>query len=87
MCSSDLNDPDGNSDQHALRIARRQQSDFNGDTSIDLSDFFALADAFGAAPNAKNWNENADLNRDGIINLDDFFAFIDSFNRANLPEK
>ncbi len=83
----EVNDPDGNSDQHALRIARRQQSDFNGDTSIDLSDFFALADAFGAAPNAKNWNENADLNRDGIINLDDFFAFIDSFNRANLPEK
>ncbi len=82
-----VSDLDGNSDEHILRIARRQQSDFNGDTSIDLSDFFALADAFGAAPNAENWNESADLNRDGVINLDDFFAFIDSFNRANLPEK
>ena len=78
-------DPDGNTDELTLRVERRQTSDFNGDTSIDLNDFFALADAFGSSPDAENWNVHADINEDGEIDFDDFFAFVDTYTRANAP--
>jgi len=82
-----VSDPEGNTDEHTLHVEPRQASDFNGDTDIDLGDFFTLADAFGASPDEGRWNEKADLNSDGRIDFDDFFAFVDSFNQANTPPK
>ncbi|MGY8822543.1 MAG: dockerin type I domain-containing protein [Candidatus Latescibacterota bacterium] len=70
-----------------LRLARRESSDFNGDASVDLSDFFTLVDAFGSSPTENRWNDSADLNGDGLVDFDDFFVFIDSFNRSNTPNK
>ena len=82
-----MKDPEGNTDEHTLHVEPRQASDFNGDTDIDLGDFFTLADAFGASPDEGRWNDKADLNSDGRIDFDDFFAFVDSFNQANTPPK
>jgi hypothetical protein len=82
-----VSDPDGNSSERLLRLARRESSDFNGDASVDLSDFFTLVDAFGASPAESRWNGSADLNGDGTVDFDDFFVFIDSFNRSNTPGK
>ena len=82
-----VSDPEGNTDEHTLHVEPRQASDFNGDTDIDLGDFFTLADAFGASPDEGRWNDKADLNSDGRIDFDDFFAFVDSFNQANTPPK
>ena len=82
-----VSDPDGNSSERLLRLARRESSDFNGDASVDLSDFFTLVDAFGSSPAESRWNDSADLNGDGGVDFDDFFIFIDSFSRSNTPGK
>lgn len=45
--------------------------DLNDDNVINNTDYTILQRAYGAAPTAANWNENADFNKDGAVNLID----------------
>jgi len=80
-----VSDPDGYSAERELRLGLREQGDFNGDTAIDLDDFFRFVDAFGTATDTPQWDGTADLNGDGQVDFDDFFVFIERFEKSNAP--
>ncbi len=52
-------------------------ADFSGDGKVDLQDFFALADNFGAE--ALDNLSVYDLDLDGLIGFGDFFKFADAY--------
>lgn len=56
--------------------------DLDGDASVTFDDFFAFADAFGAAPGSANWVAGADFDGNGEVNFDDFFTFADNFGKS-----
>ena len=80
-----VSDPDGYFAERELRLGLREQGDFNGDTAIDLDDFFRFVDAFGTAADAPQWDGALDLNGDGQVDFDDFFVFIERFEKSNPP--
>lgn len=49
--------------------------DFNQDRSVDFSDFFLFAEAFGSR------DARFDLTRDGRVDFEDFFLFAVQFGR------
>ena len=81
-----VSDPDGHTAERLLRLGLREGGDFNGDTAIDLDDFFRFVDAFGTDSGATAWEPTADLNGDGQIDFDDFFVFIERFEKSNAPK-
>ena len=52
-------------------------TDYNGNGTVDLQDFFLFADAFGKPANEDN--KRFDLNGNDAVDLADFFLFADSF--------
>ncbi len=50
-------------------------ADFNGDGAVDFDDFVLFARAFGARPEAANWDAKFDLEADGEVNFKDFVTF------------
>ena len=68
---------------HRIRQVRLgdRSSDFNGDGSVDLNDFFLFARAFGKTREDSEFEENFDLNKNGEVDFDDFFIFADTFGR------
>jgi hypothetical protein len=67
--------------QVQLRGASSLAGDFNGDSVVDLQDFFAFADHFGSRSTAPDWNPAFDLVPNGVVDFQDFFTFADSFGR------
>ena len=54
-----------------------QTVDFDGNGTVDLSDFIAFAQAFGST------DSTFDLNADGTVNFPDFLIFARLFGAAN----
>lgn len=52
------------------------------DNEINLLDFAEISKAFGSAPGAPNWNENADLDGDGEVTLRDYSFVALNFGQA-----
>ena len=68
--------PYGHTPEQILRLGLREEAEFNGDTAIDLDDFFGFVDA-------PAWNGMADLNGYVEIDFDDFFVVIERFEKNN----
>ena len=56
--------------------------DFNGDNSVNFSDFFLFVNAFGSSTGQENYVAAIDLNADGAIDFSDFFAFVNNFGQS-----
>ncbi|MSS72173.1 MAG: hypothetical protein EXS64_11880 [Candidatus Latescibacteria bacterium] len=61
----------------------RAVGDFNVDGSVDFTDFFAFAEAYGKGAASAGFNPGCDLNGDGAVNLDDFFIFAVHFGETS----
>lgn len=59
--------------------------DIDGSNSVDLDDYFALADAFRTGPGDPGWNVLADLDGSGRVDLDDYFILADNFRSNGDP--
>jgi hypothetical protein len=58
--------------------------DFDCNSSVEFSDFFLFADAFGSRPGEANYNAACDLDGNGEVDFSDFFQFADAFGRGSL---
>jgi len=61
----------------------RAVGDFNGDGSVEFSDFFAFAEAFGKTAASVAFDPRYDLNGDGAISFNDFFIFAAHFGEKS----
>jgi hypothetical protein len=59
--------------------------DFNGDGSINVSDFSLFSAAFGSEEGDENYILEVDANCDGIINIGDFNVFSANFGNSIEP--
>jgi len=55
--------------------------DFNGNGTVDFSDFLAFAGAFGSKQGDAKFDSQYDLNGDGSINFPDFLTFASAFGK------
>ena len=56
-------------------------ADFNGDGSVDFSDFIAFAQNFGRSEGDANFDARFDLSGDGSVDFSDFIAFAQQFGQ------
>lgn len=56
-------------------------ADFNGDGSVDFSDFIAFAQNFGRSDGDDNYDSRFDLNGDNRVDFSDFIAFAQQFGQ------
>jgi hypothetical protein len=56
-------------------------ADFDGDGSVDFTDFVLFAKAFGRSAGDDGFNPRCDLNDDGAVNFTDFVHFANAFGR------
>lgn len=56
--------------------------DINGDNTVDLDDYFDLADAFRTSPSDPAWNPSADLDGSDSIDLDDYFLLAENYRTS-----
>ncbi|MBQ7033604.1 MAG: hypothetical protein IJN25_08115 [Clostridia bacterium] len=62
-----------------LTLPEMVAGDATGDGAIDINDFFAWTDAFGATTGGDTYSNAVDFNADGAIDINDFFMWTDSF--------
>jgi hypothetical protein len=76
-------DPDGGSPLavlHLVRVASTARSaDFDGNGSVDFSDFLSFASQFGTRSEEAGFDERFDLDADGSVGFTDFLAFVIQF--------
>jgi hypothetical protein len=63
---------DGAKFEGSSLVRVRMPGDMNGDSLVELSDFFLAAEAFGSYSGHPRWNPVADENEDGIVEMMDF---------------
>lgn len=51
------------------KVIIEQPGDINGDSTVNIDDFFLIARYYGQ----KEFDLRADINRDGVVGIDDFF--------------
>ncbi|MDE2889572.1 MAG: dockerin type I domain-containing protein [Gemmatimonadota bacterium] len=56
-------------------------ADFNGDGSVDFSDFLAFAQNFGRSDGDENYDAKFDLTGDNKVDFSDFLAFAQQFGQ------
>jgi hypothetical protein len=56
-------------------------ADFNGDGSVDFSDFISFAQNFGRSEGDANFDARFDLSGDGSVDFSDFIAFAQQFGQ------
>lgn len=57
-------------------------ADFNGDSTVDISDFFLFAAQFGLSQGDAEYDARFDLDGDGIIGMGDFLIFVEDFGKT-----
>ncbi|MDX2139444.1 MAG: glycoside hydrolase family 44 protein [Chloroflexota bacterium] len=67
---------------NAVSFGTLRAGDVNGDNSVTLLDFSALASAYNRTSGQPGWNANADLNGDGGVTLIDFSLLASNFNQT-----
>ncbi len=70
-----------------LRVSFHPVPDFNGDETVDMEDFFALAQHVGQRRGEPAYNSIYDLNGDGKVDQADLTDFRRGFGRVNQPVK
>ena len=56
--------------------------DFNGNGTVDFSDFLEFVSAFGLRQGDPGYNARYDLDGDGAIEFDDFLIFVNAFQKG-----
>jgi hypothetical protein len=56
-------------------------ADFNGDGSVDFSDFIAFAQNFGRSEGDADYDARFDLTGDQTVDFSDFIAFAQQFGQ------
>ena len=54
--------------------------DFNGDGTVDFSDFLEFVAQFGLRQGDPGYDAKYDLDGDGAIEFDDFLTFVNAFH-------
>jgi len=63
------------------KIKVRILGDINKDGIVDISDIYAVAQAFGTFPGHPNWNPDADINQDSMIDIQDIYLVAINFGK------
>ncbi len=71
----------------ANRINDTNPGDFNGDDTINFSDFLLFVVAFGTGSGDVGFDDQMDLNGDGTINFSDFLIFVDHYRSGTSGSK
>lgn len=91
-----VRDAEGASVADTLRVAvasggdppvEPRSADFDGNGTVDLTDFFGFADHFGLASDDPGWDPVYDIDRDGKTGFADFFLFADEYSPAPPEEQ
>ena len=71
-----------------LSLVAQSSPDFDGDGTVDVSDFLFFVDLFGSKEGEERYDAQYDLDGDGEIGIGDFLIFVDSFGKAanSVPE-
>ena len=65
-----------------LSLVAQSSPDFDGDGTVDVSDFLFFVDLFGSKEGEEGYDAQYDLDGDGEIGIGDFLIFVDSFGKA-----
>lgn len=69
----------------AITAASAERSDFNSDGKVNLEDFFAFAEKYGARAGDNVYETKYDLDNSGRLDMEDFTLFSEDFNDINNP--
>ena len=71
-----------------LSLVAQSSPDFDGNGTVDVSDFLFFVDLFGSKEGEERYDAQYDLDGDGEIGIGDFLIFVDSFGKAanSVPE-
>jgi hypothetical protein len=56
--------------------------DFNGDRTVNATDFVIFLSAYGSIKGQKAYNSLCDLNHDGVVNATDFVIFLANYGKS-----
>ena len=71
-----------------LSLVAQSSPDFDGNGTVDVSDFLFFVDLFGSKEGEERYDAQYDLDGNGEIGIGDFLIFVDSFGKAanSVPE-
>ena len=65
-----------------LSLVAQSSPDFDGNGTVDVSDFLFFVDLFGSKEGEERYDAQYDLDGNGEIGIGDFLIFVDSFGKA-----
>jgi len=63
---------------NSFKVIIEQPGDINGDSTVNLADFYLVAKSYGEA----SFERRADINRDGQVDLLDFYQIANNYGRT-----
>ena len=64
-----------------LSLLSSPSPDFDGDGTVDFSDFLAFVEHFGTSRGDGKYEAKYDLDGDGTVEFSDFLAFVNDFGK------
>ena len=68
-----------------LNAQETKSADFDGNGSVDFTDFLAFAQGFGKSAGQDDFNAKLDLDGNGTIDFSDFLLFVNAFGKSSGP--
>ncbi|MYB55682.1 MAG: beta-propeller fold lactonase family protein [Gemmatimonadetes bacterium] len=68
-----------------LDAQETKSADFDGNGTVDFTDFLAFAQGFGKSAGQDDFNEKLDLDGNGTIDFSDFLLFVNAFGGSSSP--
>lgn len=68
-----------------LNAQETKSADFDGNGTVDFTDFLTFVQGFGKSADQADFNANLDLDSNGTIDFSDFLLFVNAFGGSSSP--
>ena len=68
-----------------LNAQETKSADFDGNGTVDFTDFLTFVQGFGKSSGQADFNEKLDLDGNGTIDFSDFLLFVNAFGESSSP--
>ncbi len=68
-----------------LNAQETKSADFDGNGTVDFTDFLTFVQGFGKSADQADFNANLDLDGNGTIDFSDFLLFVNAFGGSSSP--
>ncbi len=68
-----------------LDAQETKSADFDGNGTVDFTDFLTFVQGFGKSADQADFNANLDLDGNGTIDFSDFLIFVNAFGKSSSP--